>query len=114
MKMTIRGPRGSRTVRASVDTGATNTVIDRNLAAQLGITATQYQEVVLASGKTESVGVASAELEIQGTRLTVPVYIYDSNLVGMTTLEAAGLRVNPVTRQLEKVPGKLLGIRPRN
>ena len=67
--------------------------------------------VILANGKSDTVGVGSAELEIQGTTRMVPVFIYDSNLVGLTTLEAAGLRVNPVTRRLEKVPGKLLGVR---
>lgn len=64
--------------------------------------------MVLANGAVDKVGVASAEVEIQGVRRTVPVYIYRDNLVGLTTLEAAGLRVNPITQELEKVPGKLL------
>jgi clan AA aspartic protease len=114
VKVTIRGPRGSRTIRAIVDTGATNTTIERNLAEQLGIVAIDHQEVVLANGKSDTVEVGSAELEIQGTTRVVPIFIYDSNLIGLTTLEAAGLRVNPITRQLERVPGKLLGLRLRD
>ena len=111
VKVTIRGPRGSRTIEATVDTGATNTTIERGLAQQLGIAAIDRQEVVLANGKSDTVGVGSAELKIQGTTRVVPIFIYGTNLIGLTTLEAAGLRVNPITRQLEKVPGKLLGLR---
>ncbi len=108
--MTVRGTHGSRTLRATVDTGATNTTIERGLAEELGIAALDQQEVVLANGDSDTVGVGSAQVEIQGIKRVVPVFIYDSNLVGLTTLEAAGLRVNPVTQQLEKVPGKLLEV----
>lgn len=94
-----------------VDTGATNTVVEKSLAEELGIEATDTDEVILANGEKERVGVGSAEVEIEGVRRIVPVYIYRENLVGLTTLEAAGLRVNPVTRKLEKVPGKLLRLR---
>ncbi len=111
VKVTIRGPRGSRTIKAIVDTGATNTTIERGLAEQLGIAAIDRQEVVLANGKSDTIDVGSAELEIQGTTRVVPIFIYDTNLIGLTTLEAAGLRVNPITRRLEKVPGRLLGLR---
>ncbi len=104
----IGGPNGSRTVRAIVDTGATNTVIDESLAGELGIVATRADEVVLADGSIDKVGVGSAEIQIQGIKQVVPVYLYRGNLIGLTTLEAAGLRVNPVMQTLEKVPGKLL------
>ena len=107
----VIGPRKSRTVRATVDTGATNTVIDERLAEELGIEATRVDEVVLANESVEKVGVGSAEVEIEGIRQVVPLYIYKGNLIGLTTLEATGLRVNPVTQKLEKVPGKLLGLK---
>jgi len=113
-EITIRGVRGSRTVRAGVDTGATNTTLEKSLANQLGIEVIDRQEVVLANGKSDMVGVGSAEVEIQGIRRVVPLFIYDSNLVGLTTLEAAGLRVNPVTRQLERVPGRLLKLKTKD
>lgn len=109
-EVTIRGKRGSRTIKAIVDTGATNTTIDKEMARQLGIEVVDRQEVMLANGKSDTVGVGSGVIEIQGTRRVVPLFVHDSNLVGLTTLEAAGLRVNPVTRQLERVPGKLLGL----
>jgi clan AA aspartic protease len=104
----IRGPKKSAIIRAVVDTGATNTVLSEELARELGIESTDADEVVLANGSVDKVGIASAEVEIQGIKRTVPVYIYRGNLIGLTTLEAAGLRVNPVSQQLEKVPGKLL------
>lgn len=109
----IGGPKGFRTVRAVVDTGATNTVVDKHLAEELGIVATRFDEVVLADGSVGKVGVGSAEVQIQGIKQVVPVYVYTDNLIGLTTLEAAGLRVNPVTQALEKVPGKLLHLRNR-
>lgn len=110
----IDGPRGSKKVRAVVDTGATNTVIEESLAKELGIVATRADEVILADGSVDKVGVGSAEVEIQGVRQIVPVYIYKETMIGLTTLEAAGLRVNPVTQSLEKVPGKLLRLLGRN
>lgn len=107
------GPNGSKSVKAVVDTGATNTVIDEGLASELGIKATRVDEVVLTDGSVDRVGVGSAEVQIEGIRQVVPVYVYKGNLIGLTTLEAAGLRVNPVTQTLEKVPGKLLHLRKR-
>lgn len=104
----IRGPKNSAVIRAVVDTGATNTVLSESLAKELGIEVMDADEVVLANGLVDKVGIASAQIEIQGIKRTVPVYIYRDNLIGLTTLEAAGLRVNPVSQELEKVPGKLL------
>lgn len=43
----IVGPRVSRTVRAVVDMGATNTVIDEGIAEELGVRATEADEVGL-------------------------------------------------------------------
>ena len=110
VRVTLRGAKSSRTTEATVDTGATNTTIERRLAKELGIRATDRQTVKLANGRSDMVGVGSAEIEIQGIRRVVPVFIYDANLIGLTTLEAAGLRVNPVSQQLEPVPGELLGL----
>jgi clan AA aspartic protease len=106
----INGPKSSAVIRAVVDIGATNTVLSERLATELGIESTDADEVVLANGSVDKVGIASAAVEIQGIKRTVPLYIYRDNLIGLTTLEGAGLRVNPVTQELEKVPGKLLRI----
>jgi clan AA aspartic protease len=95
-------------IRAVVDTGASNTVLSEKLARKLGIESIGADEVILANGAVDKVGIASAEVEIQGIKRTVPVYIYKDNLIGLTTLEAAGLRVNPVSQGLEKVPGRLM------
>lgn len=110
-EISFRGPKGSRTVTAVVDTGATNTVISKEIAGEVGIVASRIDEVMLADGSIEKVGVGSAEVEIQGVAQVVPVYIYRDTLIGLTTLEAAGFRVNPVTQKLEKVPGKLLHLK---
>jgi len=107
----INGPKKSAVIRAVVDTGATNTVLSESLARELGIKPTDADEVILANGVVDKVGISSAEVELQGVKRTVPVYVYKDNLIGLTTLEAAGFRVNPVTQELEKVPGKLLTFR---
>jgi predicted aspartyl protease len=70
--------------------------------------ATRGDEVVLADGSVDKVGVGSAQVEIQGVAQSVPVYIYKETLIGLTTLEATGFRVNPITQTLEKVRGRLL------
>jgi clan AA aspartic protease len=106
--MRVTGPKGSKVLRVVVDTGATNTVIDEGLARELGIMATRGDEVVLADGSVDKVGVGSAQVEIQGVTQSVPVYIYKETLIGLTTLEATGFRVKPITQTLEKVPGRLL------
>jgi len=104
----ITGERSSEVLEAIVDTGATNTVVEESLAKQLGIRVTRTDEVEFANGSVEKVGVGSAEVEIEGIATVVPVYVYRENLIGLTTLEAAGFRLNPVTRKLERVRGKLL------
>ena len=104
----IGGPNGSKTVRAVVDTGATNTVIDEGLAGELGIIATRADEVVLADGSVDKVGVGSAEVQIQGIKQVVPVYVYRRNLIGLTTLDATGLRVDPVTQTLGEGSGQTI------
>ncbi len=107
----LAGPKGSLSLHAIVDTGATNTVIDEKLAQELGIEATRADQVMLADGSIDKVGVGSVEVEIEGIRQVVPVNIYKGNLIGLTTLEAVGLKVNSVTQKLEKVPSKLLHAR---
>jgi len=106
----IKGARGEKQLKALVDTGATHTTITEELAEELGIKAVDSDEVVLANGQKEMVGLGYAEIEIMGMKRTVPVWIYRSNLVGLTTLEIARLKVNPITRQPEKAPGMLLRV----
>ncbi len=64
VEVTFRGTTGIGTVTATVDTGATNTTIGRRLAERIGIVAVDSQEVVLANGKSDIVGVGSADIEI--------------------------------------------------
>lgn len=106
----VSGPKKSVVVRAVVDTTATNTVLSETLARELGIEATDADEVVLANGALDKVGISSAEVEIQGVKRTVPVYIYKDNLIGLTTLEAAGFRVNPVNQKIRKPQAGSFGL----
>jgi predicted aspartyl protease len=76
-----------RAVRALVDTGATLTVIPGQLAGELGVKPHAQARVETGAGEI------------------VPVLIpdmIDRVLIGVTTLEALGLEVDPVTGTLRR------------
>jgi clan AA aspartic protease len=89
-------------VKALVDTGATDTVIPRKVAEELQLPVTGKSVVLTARGPVElneCVGV----MEIIGKRRTVPMLISDEinfTLIGVTTLEWLRLEVDPTTGKL--------------
>jgi len=92
-------------VRALVDTGATFTVIPEGIAKELGLSATGERVRVLTAKGYDELDLAHAVLEIDGKRRIMPVLIskhIDRVLVGVLTLEAMQLRVNPITGKLEE------------
>jgi len=101
----IHGPLGSAEVEVVVDTGATFTKIPRSTAAQLGLSSHRTIEVQLSDGSRIQRELAIADVVVEGERGYVPVAIGEEDepaLLGYTTLEILGFKVNPVTRQLEK------------
>ena len=107
--VTFRGPKGVATVQdVLVDTGATHTVVESALAKTLGLVPRWRHTFETANGLRD-LDVAEAEVEILGRSMGMSVAIADLNLVGMTTLENLGFKVDPVRRRLEPTTGFLLG-----
>jgi len=92
-------------VRALIDTGATFTVIPEGIAKELGLPVTSERVRVLTAKGYDELDLAHAVLEVDGKRRIMPVLIsrhIDRVLVGVLTLEAMQLRVNPITGKLEE------------
>jgi predicted aspartyl protease len=90
-----------------VDTGATFTKIPMWVASKIGLQAMYKAEVMLGDGRTVTRGLAYGEVEMEGIRRLVPVAIggdEEMPVIGCTTLEILGFKVNPVTGKLERTP----------
>jgi clan AA aspartic protease len=106
------------TTRFLVDTGATHTIIPPSLARRVGApTLPQRFEVSLADGTTRRLKACSVGVNVAGrTGPTIALLLPRSEpLLGVETLEALGLRVNPEKRRLEPSRAQtalLVGVRP--
>ncbi len=91
-------------LEAVVDTGATFSKVPRSVVAALGLQAKYETDTELGDGRVIKRKLALAELEIAGIRRPVLVAVGEEErpLIGYTTLEHLGFRVNPLTRKLEK------------
>jgi predicted aspartyl protease len=90
-----------------VDTGATFTKIPRSTASKIGLQARYEAEVMLGDGRTLTRGLALGEVEIENVKRPVLVAIGEDKeipIIGYTTLEVLGFKVNPVTGRLERTP----------
>ena len=111
--------RRSATARFLVDTGATYTIIPPALAREVGAsTLPQKFEVSLADGTRRrlracSIGVTVAGRSGPTTAMLLPGW---EPLLGVETLEALGLKVNPEKGCLEPTRAQtalLVSVRPR-
>ena len=105
--MEIKSPDGGRSVKASalVDTGATFTVITQTIAKQLGLKSTGERVKVTTERGADELDLTHALLEVDGKRRIMPVLVsrsLDRVLLGVITLEAMQLRVNPASGKLEE------------
>ena len=106
VRFRIHGPKGSYELEGIADTGATFTKVPKEVAELVGIERRYEVEVELADGRVVSRDAGLAEIEINNIKRPVLVTFSDENekpLIGVTTLETLGLRVNPITRKLEPV-----------
>jgi len=100
----VHGPKGYADVEMVADTGATLTTITKTIADEIGLVPAGRAMVKLADGSRRAVAVADADVEIRGDRAPVRVLIGSADqvsLLGLTSLETLGLKVNPVERTLE-------------
>lgn len=103
----IGSPEGKRLTkaRALVDTGATMTVIPEGIAKELALESMGEKVKVTTAKGHDELDLTHALLEIDGKRRLMPVLVseyIDRVLVGVITLEAMQLRVNPLTGKLEE------------
>jgi aspartyl protease family protein len=104
----LRNPEHSeadkREIKALVDTGATLTILPREIALSLKISPKSTEKVMTAGGPM-GIDISNAEVEIAGKKEIVRVAIsdvIDRVLIGVTTLETLGLAVDPVNGQLRE------------
>ncbi len=91
-------------VDALVDTGATLTVIPRDIARKLRLKPTGRSVVETGAGRLE-LERTRIWIELEGEGEVVPALIsdiIDKVLIGVTALEVLGLQVDPLTGRLKK------------
>ncbi len=90
---------------AVADTGATFTKIPSSIALELGLEVKYEVEVELGDSRVIKRGLAPAEVEIEGIRRPMLVAVGkegEKPVIGCTTLEILGFKVNPLTGKLER------------
>ena len=86
-----------------VDSGAWHTVVPGDVLARLGIAPHSTRRFTLADGSIITRKLASAVLEYEGLRGDSPVIVGEPDdypLVGVLTLEAFGIMLDPLKREL--------------
>ena len=108
----VANPEVRETIKFLVDSGAIYSVVPAPVLEKLGIQPIANQTFRLADGSTivRKKGVA---LFRYGTSVGGADVIFgeegDSNLLGAFTLEALGLGLNPLTRELMEIPMVIAG-----
>jgi clan AA aspartic protease len=87
----------SATVRMFVDTGATYSVISKELAQAIGFTAERSTTMELANGRRVRVKIGIAVFEIGDRKGPAPLVVANvpEPILGVETLEVLGLAVDP-------------------
>jgi aspartyl protease family protein len=101
-------PRKSRTVELLVDTGAMYSRVPRRILKDLKIEPLEKRRFTLASGQVIERQIGGALYKINGSLGHAPIIFgekRDQPLLGVTTLEALGLEVDPIGKKLR--PAKL-------
>ena len=118
----MKGMRGSKDCIALVDTGAAMTVIDRSLAENVGVTYTGrrmslvsatghklegevaiVRELVVEDEVLDYEKVMVVELSGDARKVLRELGVDDSVIIGLTTVELAGLMPDTATGRLKKV-----------
>jgi clan AA aspartic protease len=95
------------TVECIVDSGAILTVIPTAVLRRLGIRPTRAERFTLADGTHVTRKLGDALFEVAGRHGASPVIFGekgDAALLGVVTLEALGLMLDPLKRELRPLP----------
>ncbi|HKZ47790.1 MAG TPA: retroviral-like aspartic protease family protein [Thermoplasmata archaeon] len=107
VEVTLFGASGEGfTMTLLVDSGATYTVVPRELAERLGLRPEEELRFEIANGEIVTRPVGQAEVQIQGRRTWTKIVFgepRDKKLLGVYTLEGLGLEIDPVRRLLRPV-----------
>jgi predicted aspartyl protease len=103
-------PKKVRECEFLVDSGAVYSVVPRKVLKVLGIKPTSSQEFILANGEVIKRPVGNAYFEYQGKIRAAPVIFGDEGvfLLGATTIEALGMILDPIRRELKPLPMVLM------
>ena len=96
-------------LEVTVDTGSTFTAVPREMLQRLGVRVERSMPSVTADGRIVPVDVAHTTIRLEGLEFPTPVIFAEPgepSLLGVVTLEEAGLAVDPVGGQL--IPTNLL------
>ena len=93
-----------------VDSGAVYSVLPKEVLRRLGIKPTSHEEFTLANGETIRSPVGNAYFEYRGKIRAAPVIFGEKGifLLGATTLEALGMILDPIRRELRPLPMVLM------
>lgn len=97
-------------IEALVDTGATHTLLPKDVLRTLGIEAVDRVSFQLADERMVEYEVGEARVRLDGRERTALVVFGPEGatpLLGATTLELFNMAVDPVRRRLVPVPGLL-------
>ena len=109
----VGDPQGGRyrPLEATVDTGATYTMIPADVLQDLAVSILERRSFELADGRLADYDVGETKIRIDGRTVTSLVVFGDARgapVLGAYTLEGLGLAVDPVRRRLVPVRGLLL------
>ncbi len=103
-------PKKSQECEFLVDSGAVYSVVPKSILKKLGIKPTSVQEFILANGEVIKKPIGNAYFEYANKIRAAPVVFGDKGifLLGATTIEALGMILDPIKRQLKPLPMVLM------
>ena len=94
-----------------VDTGAIDCVAPSSMLEKIGVERVGRETYEMADGSRNEMDFGLVQIEILG-RITAGRVVFGPEntepILGVVALESAALKVNPVTKKVEKLPASLL------
>ena len=108
-------PAKSRECEFLVDSGAVYSVVSLSILKKLGIKPTSFEEFILANGEVVRKPVGNAYFEYGDKICAAPVVFGEEDvfLLGTTTIEALGMILDPIRRELRPLPTVLMSTRSK-
>ena len=107
----LNGGKKSYQAKFLVDSGATDSIVPSSELKRIGIRKVGRESYELADGRIVAFDFGLAQIKVMD-RITAGRVIFGPDgvepLLGVVVLESVAVKVNPVTRQLEKLPAGML------